>query len=338
MDNDIKYLKRAKITGLWGKKDIDWPLHRDVNILAGINGSGKTTILDGICGLLVKGTLHKEHYGKIKEVSLFFNNDKHIDYKYIKIKGSISDLEERAKHDKTIEDFLIRLKRKESHEYYDIKRTEAEVHSTSFADVGMGSDDIRKLICIDIISTFDNKLKPIELLSKLSDDIRTDLDLEIYSLQKHYLDYQLSLGRKKDAIIESGSDDFKFRLDELKKPYNRFIEIINEAFSATGKRINSEKNELEFVFNEGGLLNAYKLSSGEKQLLIILLTVLIQDQKVAILFMDEPEISLHIEWQKSLIRYIRELNPNAQVIIATHSPAMIMDGWFDKVFDLSSLP
>ena len=53
--------------------------------------------------------------------------------------------------------------------------------------------------------------------------------------------------------------------------------------------------------------------------------------------MDEPEISLNIEWQKKIIQYIRELNPNVQVIIATHSPAIIMDGWMDKVFNMNDI-
>jgi energy-coupling factor transporter ATP-binding protein EcfA2 len=53
--------------------------------------------------------------------------------------------------------------------------------------------------------------------------------------------------------------------------------------------------------------------------------------------MDEPEVSLHIEWQKKLIGFLRELNPNVQLIIATHSPAMIMNGWMDKVFNVEDI-
>jgi len=64
---------------------------------------------------------------------------------------------------------------------------------------------------------------------------------------------------------------------------------------------------------------------------------LVQDNKNAILFMDEPELSLHFDWQKKLIEYIRQLNPNVQIILATHSPAIIMEGWMDKVSDVSDL-
>ena len=53
--------------------------------------------------------------------------------------------------------------------------------------------------------------------------------------------------------------------------------------------------------------------------------------------MDEPEISLHVEWQEKLIRLIRELNPNVQIILTTHSPAVIMNGWMDAVTEVSDI-
>ena len=43
-------------------------------------------------------------------------------------------------------------------------------------------------------------------------------------------------------------------------------------------------------------------------MLVILLTVLVQDNQPFALFMDEPEISLHVEWQQRLISLIRSLN------------------------------
>ena len=56
-----------------------------------------------------------------------------------------------------------------------------------------------------------------------------------------------------------------------------------------------------------------------------------------VLFMDEPEVSLHVEWQQRLIGLIRELNPNVQIVLTTHSPAMIMDGWEDAVTEVSDI-
>jgi predicted ATP-dependent endonuclease of OLD family len=69
----------------------------------------------------------------------------------------------------------------------------------------------------------------------------------------------------------------------------------------------------------------------------MLLTVLVEDQQHYVLFIDEPEVSLHIEWQKRLIDLILELNPNVQIILTTHSPAVIMNGWLDSVTEVSDI-
>ena len=92
----------------------------------------------------------------------------------------------------------------------------------------------------------------------------------------------------------------KEEFGSLKYPQERFLEIVDDLFSETGKKINRDKSEIEFLLNNREI-KYFQLSSGEKQLIIILLTVLIQDNKPSILFMDEPEISLHIEWQKKII-------------------------------------
>ena len=53
--------------------------------------------------------------------------------------------------------------------------------------------------------------------------------------------------------------------------------------------------------------------------------------------MDEPEVSLHMEWQQTLIEKIRRLNPKVQIILSTHSPAIIMNGWMDKVTEVTDI-
>ena len=98
------------------------------------------------------------------------------------------------------------------------------------------------------------------------------------------------------------------------------------------------RSENEILFTQiGETLVPYQLSSGEKQMLVILLTVLVEDNNNYVLFMDEPEVSLHVEWQKRLIDLVIELNPNVQVILTTHSPAVIMNGWMDHVTEVSDI-
>ena len=46
MKKQADYIKRIEIKGLWGRKNIAWELQPDVNILSGVNGGGKSTILN----------------------------------------------------------------------------------------------------------------------------------------------------------------------------------------------------------------------------------------------------------------------------------------------------
>lgn len=76
----------------------------------------------------------------------------------------------------------------------------------------------------------------------------------------------------------------------------------------------------ELVIASEGPLPLAKLSSGEKQLLILFIEAVLQRQRPYIFLADEPELSLHIAWQRNILSAIRSINPNAQVVVATHSP------------------
>ena len=159
------------------------------------------------------------------------------------------------------------------------------------------------------------------------------LDLQLYNLQRKFLDYQVNIGNRIIEQLQAGDTDAAQHLSEKKK---RFQDMVDELFAETGKRIVRSENELRFT-QIGEVLLPYQLSSGEKQMLVILLTVLVEDDQHYVLFMDEPEVSLHIEWQKRLIDLIVELNPNVQIILTTHSPAVVMNGWVDSVTEVTDI-
>ena len=123
---------------------------------------------------------------------------------------------------------------------------------------------------------------------------------------------------------------------QLSLPKQRFQDMVDDLFSDTGKKIVRTENEIRFS-QIGETLVPYQLSSGEKQMLAILLTVLVEDNQHYVLFMDEPEVSLHIEWQKRLIDLCVELNPNVQIILTTHSPAVVMNGWIESVTEVTDI-
>jgi predicted ATPase len=193
--------------------------------------------------------------------------------------------------------------------------------------------EVFKSLNLDFINTFD---QPLNQNASPNEKVKTKLDKDIFNLQKKYLDYQLNIGKKAFEIVSKNGKNTNEEVLKVKKQHNRFLEIIDLLFADTDKKVDRENNELMFLSGKDKL-TPYQLSSGEKQMIIILLTVLVQDNKPSILFMDEPEISLHLDWQRKLIQYIKELNPNVQIILATHSPGIILEGWSDKVSEMSDL-
>lgn len=262
-----EYIESIEIKALWkGGKHIHWELTPCVNILSGINGVGKSTIINHSAH-----TLHQIEGGEIRA-------------------GEV------------VEGVTIKL-----------FPADAEV------------------IKYDVIRSFDRPLLNSNLLEKLADSrVKTELDWQIYKLQKRYLDYQVNIGNRIIELLTSGKPEDQVEAALVSTPKTKFQNIMDELFKDTEKTIDRRSNEIQF-FQRGETLTPYQLSSGEKQMLVIMLTVLVQNGEHYALLMDEPEISLHIEWQKVLISLIRELNPNAQIILSTHSPALIMNGWMDTV-------
>jgi predicted ATPase len=332
--NNINCISSVKIKGLWNKFDLDWKLDPHVNILSGINGSGKSTILSCVANLLQVGQLHEQLHGLVGEAFITFDNNKSIEFKFLKIKDTIKNLETKAKADLFIEKAIEKIKAEHGTDFKKAKSVQFELGITSFKNMEMNLEDLHQQLEIGIISTFDNEI--LDAGKRPDESVRTELDRAIFKLQKQYLDFQLNIGKKAFEMIRQNKPDANEAILRIRKKQDRFLEIIDNLFNATDKRINQDKNEIMFLSGKDEL-TAYQLSSGEKQILVILLTVLVQDNKPAILFMDEPEVSLHFDWQKKLIGYIRELNPAAQIILATHSPAVIMEGWRDKVMNVKDL-
>ncbi|HAV14321.1 MAG TPA: hypothetical protein DCX06_12635 [Opitutae bacterium] len=126
----------------------------------------------------------------------------------------------------------------------------------------------------------------------------------------------------------------KEQKESIRKPINEFIQIVNGFLSPKTMRVDSEHGFI--VGTNSGSIDRKDLSSGEKQLLILLIESLLQRGESCLFIADEPELSLHVEWQEKLVQSISSINPNAQIIIATHSPeiAAFHD---DSVIDMEEI-
>ena len=275
MQKFADYIKRIEIDSLWsGKKHIVWDLDPRVNILSGINGQGKSTIINKVVKGLSQGGEFPSHMLKGVRLEVVPEDAKWIRYDMIRSLDS------------------------------------------SLMQVFANEEGVLRQV-MPVIKGGGGSL----------------LDFQLYQLQRKYLDYQVNIGNRIIEQLQQGHADAAQQLSQKK---TRFQDMVDDLFSETGKRIVRTENEIRFT-QIGEVLLPYQLSSGEKQLLVILLTVLVQDDQSYVLFMDEPEVSLHIEWQKRLIDLILELNPHVQIILTTHSPAVVMNGWMDRVTEVTDI-
>ncbi|MBO4487232.1 MAG: ATP-binding protein [Bacteroidaceae bacterium] len=273
------YIQHIEIESLWsGRRHIEWTLNPDVNILSGVNGMGKSTILNRV----VDEVRRLNRAAKIPP-------------------GSAEQREPQR--------------------------------GVTLTLAPQEADEVR----FDVVRSFDSTMIPTSIAAKVTDGvIRSELDWHLYELQRRYLDYQVNIGNRMIEILTRGGADAQQQAMQVSQAKTDFHDIIDSLFSETLKTIDRSSNELMFL-QYGQRLTPYRLSSGEKQMLIILLTVLLQCGQPYVLLMDEPEASLHVEWQQQLVGIIRKLNPKAQIILTTHSPALIMDGWLDAVTEVGDI-
>ncbi len=117
--------------------------------------------------------------------------------------------------------------------------------------------------------------------------------------------------------------ELKKEKDKILSPINLYLEKLN-LFMDEKKYSISEDGELKINLRKNNKeIRLEELSSGEKQIIILLTETLLQKNKANIFIADEPEISLHIAWQRILVDAILELNSEAQIIFATHSPDIV---------------
>lgn len=117
------------------------------------------------------------------------------------------------------------------------------------------------------------------------------------------------------------------KLDKFYSPFSTFEKLSYNFFKESNKRVKINENGtiiIEIPNKEPSSI--YKLSSGEKQIIIMLSQLIFleaEKKQGSIFIIDEPELSLHLEWQEIFVKTLQEASPQTQFIFATHSPTII---------------
>jgi predicted ATP-dependent endonuclease of OLD family len=120
--------------------------------------------------------------------------------------------------------------------------------------------------------------------------------------------------------------------EDIFVPIRRYEKTVNSFLNDKSAEVD-ESGHLKILSSSSSDLNPHHLSSGEKQILILLTQALLKVDEPIVYITDEPELSLHVTWQEKLLESLVTLGGQMQVIVATHSPDIVGD-FRDKVIDL----
>ena len=291
------YITHIEIEGLFGEKDIRFSPDPKVNVLAGINGSGKSTVLRCLFYLVNYHIVKKKNKSKIIQHDA--NATDHIGRNVYPMDFPLSLVSEKI-------DLL-------------------KIH---FNNEGFCK--------IDWLGTFD--LPPQSYENGTESSSGTQLDIILKHLINGDKNNDICYNKVEAKHLKEATSFYrngeKERGDIVLKPIDNLLATINSFFSDSNKKIesvNESDKRLQIINQNGEVIDFEKLSTGEKQILIILFTVFLQEKEPTIFLLDEPEVTLHIKWQRNLIDAILKINPNVQLFIATHASSIFFNGYQDKL-------
>ncbi|OBK97751.1 hypothetical protein A5645_05615 [Mycobacterium asiaticum] len=106
------------------------------------------------------------------------------------------------------------------------------------------------------------------------------------------------------------------------RPQEELRAVIEDLYGGSKKLHLDGKDGLGVYLSSSDMrIPIEQLSSGERQLLRILLETMIAETSAVLI--DEPELSMHVDWQRELVKSMQLVNPECQMILATHSPEVM---------------
>ena len=310
-------IEKVHIKNVKGIKDLELSFKKDnkildVIVLAGINGSGKTTILEAIKDFFYNENVNYSNLEKSNvNLAVFFENFE---------KNKIEEAEKSSDNYKhALWDFFgtfqnYNLYRKNSNDYY---RNQ----------IAKRFDIPPKIIYVPAENKFENVETKSTTLSRdynfiniINSNIIGDIPSYI-ATRRNYL-----------ATIE---EDLT-----MKEVTNKVVNEINSIFNILELDVKlkgfskNEKIMPVFENSAGEEFDINDLSSGEKQLFLRTLSIKMLEPKNSIILIDEPELSLHPKWQQRIIEVYKKIGENNQIIIATHSPHILGSVSNENIFIL----
>lgn len=310
-------IEKVHIKNIKGIKDLELSFRKDneildVIVLAGVNGSGKTTILESIKDFFNNKNINYDEPEKSNvNLDIFFEDFE---------KKKIKEAEKSSNNNKRpLWDFFSAL---QNYEIY-IKRSDKHYH----IHIAKKFDIPPKIIYVpaenkfEEIQTYSTTLsREYKFINIINSNVIKDIPSYI-ATRRNYL-----------ATIE---EDLT-----MKEITNKVVNEINSIFDILELDVKlkgfskDEKTMPIFENSAGEEFDINDLSSGEKQLFLRTLSIKMLEPKNSIILIDEPELSLHPKWQQRIIEVYKKIGENNQIIIATHSPHILGSVSSENIFIL----
>lgn len=189
--------------------------------------------------------------------------------------------------------------------------------------------------------TYVKTLEEIDILNKT---VNSQVDKFFEEFKNEYFHYKENTKHRGIAVdlvwkyseflkikdIAKLAKDNEQKKEKIRKPREIFLNVIESFLKSSGndKKIRiSREGQIFFELRQKNKekLLLKDLSSGEKQIIIIFASLIfgLDSSSNGIYIVDEPEASLHLEWQAQFVSAILKANKNVQLIFATHSPELI---------------
>lgn len=305
-------IRNLYITEYKGLRDITLNFENNNNVLdlvvlAGVNGSGKTRVLESIYYYF------EMLRSKVVSLELFYEKNENEVLDNLMSTEGLTEIEKEMQKDIEYVDCLRNIK------YYNQDYKEG------------GNQNINS----KIISRSFEKLKifpkiiyvPTEINFQKMNAASTTLIQEYKFI--NIVDTNLIKDIPSYIAAKIISEMLKNKNEKVGDIQKKVFDEINEIFETLGIEVKIEdisqdgRNIPIFTNSSGDKFDINELSSGEKQLFLRTLAIKMLNPENSIILIDEPELSLHPKWQQKIVDVYRKIGKNNQIIIATHSPHIL---------------
>ncbi len=305
-------IRNLYITEYKGLRDITLNFENNNNILdlvvlAGVNGSGKTRVLESIYYYF------EMLRSKVVSLELFYEKNENEVLDNLMSTEGLTEIEKKMQKDIEYADCLRNIK------YYNQDYKEGGNQNINSKIISRSFEKLKIFPKIIYVPTEINFQK-IEIASPMLVQEYKFLNIINSNLIKDVPSYIAT------RIVEMANEQENIPMGEIRNAVFREINEIFEILDLDIKvsEISKDAKSIPIFTNSSGdKFDINELSSGEKQLFLRTLAIKMLNPENSIILIDEPELSLHPKWQQKIVDVYRKIGKNNQIIIATHSPHIL---------------